>query len=261
MAVMNPDVNKGTSNAVPLFHPNMTPDMIHWTLVEAARVPPGEGADFLSNAEQQKFAGMRFPKRRGEWLLGRWAAKSLLQSLPAYREYALNQIEITNTPEGSPQILLPDGRISRDCLSIGHREGLAFCALATTAGLRPGADLEKIEARPRNFSEDYFTAAEQALVNSQPANARDAITTLIWSAKEAMLKSLGVGLRWDTRRVEILRIENPAPEPGKWSRLQVDTHTETHHWSAWWQRRADMILTLAGHASTPVDWLIAEVGT
>ena len=43
--------------------------------------------DFLSVSECRTYAELTFPKRRREWLLGRWTAKRLLQlSQVAYRE-------------------------------------------------------------------------------------------------------------------------------------------------------------------------------
>lgn len=244
---------------MPSVQTNMTPVTIHWTAAESGRAPLEEFAAFLSNAEQQKFSSLRFPKRRHEWLLGRWTAKSLVHSLPAYRQFSLDQIEIQNTPEGSPRIVLPDGKISEDCLTISHREGMAFCAHAPGPNRKVGADLEKIEGRPENFAEDYFTQAEQIIVTSLPDGEREFITTLIWSAKEAMLKALGVGLRWDTRKVEVIQIGKPYIEPGAWNTIRVTDHAEAHSWSAWWQRRDELILTLAGYDSMPVDCVITEI--
>jgi 4'-phosphopantetheinyl transferase len=234
------------------------PDKIHWTLVEASLFSPGKSSEFLSPAELRKLSLLRFPKRRSEWLLGRWTAKSLVQSLPAYRYYSLDKIEIRNTPQGVPRIYLPEGSISRDCLSISHRDDLAFCALALGPDLKIGADLEKIEPRAGNFAEDYFTQAEQRLVGSHPVEIRAILTTLIWSAKEAMLKALGVGLRWDTRQVEISAVNGLDAPPGEWQKIQVVTRPEDRHWSARWQRRGDFILTLAGSSSKPANLRIVE---
>ncbi len=48
---------------------------IDWMRADSIGAPP---EDFLSKAELQKLAQMRFPCRREEWLLGRWTAKRLL---------------------------------------------------------------------------------------------------------------------------------------------------------------------------------------
>jgi len=234
------------------------PDTIYCLLVEASQVSPGKSSEFLSPAELQKLSFLRFPKRRSEWLLGRWTAKSLVQNLPGYRRYSLDQIEICNMPAGAPQIHLPEGKVSRNCLSISHRDCLAFCALATGPGSKIGADLEKIEPRAGNFALDYFTTAEQMLVDSYPVETRDILTTLIWSAKEAMLKALGVGLRWDTRQVEIREIKGLDAPSGEWQKIRAITVLKDHYWSVNWQRRGDYILTLAGLNAKPANLLIVE---
>ncbi len=180
---------------------------IYWTLAERSQAPLETCETFLSEAEQQKLSALRFPKRRTEWLLGRWAAKFLAHSLPAYQSYFLDEIEICNSPEGVPRIRLPEEAPSRACLTISHSGDLAFCALAAGDGLAIGADLEKVEPRPASFVEDYFTLQELEQVKACPAELRDLAATLVWSVKESMLKALQVGLRWDTRQVEVSGVD------------------------------------------------------
>ncbi len=88
-------------------------------------------------------------------------------------------------------------------LSISHCDDHAFCALSDRQSVRVGADIERIEPRARQFAEDYFTAAELEHVRAAPPDDRDTIVTLIWSAKEAALKALHLGLTVDTRSVAI----------------------------------------------------------
>jgi 4'-phosphopantetheinyl transferase len=232
------------------------PKPIYWMLVESDQVPPDTHA-FLSPLELKRFSAFRFPKRRDEWLLGRWAAKILAHSLPACRELPLDRIEIGNTPQGTPFIQVQGQPALADCLSISHREHLALCALTSDPGLRMGADLEKIEPRTETFILDYFTPAECRLVEACPIETRAVLVTLIWSIKEAMLKALGVGLRWDTRMVEvrglgdILRADR---DDGKWQKILVgETKASPWIWVGWWQRRAQFVLTLAGFAAPPAN--------
>ncbi|HTX89628.1 MAG TPA: 4'-phosphopantetheinyl transferase superfamily protein [Anaerolineales bacterium] len=239
---------------------------IYWTLVDAPAKSLAGSGGFLSESELEKFSTLRFPKRRDEWLLGRWAAKSLVHSMPTYQHYSLEEIEIRNAPEGAPYIRPPGEAASPDCLSISHRDRSALCALTMGSGLRVGVDLEKIEPRSTAFVADYFTPAEQALANAGQAGTSQAVVTLIWSAKEAMLKALGVGLRWDTRRVEVREIAGSPPEDGpqdQWQKLQVaDQERPGRSWQAWWQRRGPFILTLTSFATGPADnpaaWLVEK---
>jgi 4'-phosphopantetheinyl transferase len=236
---------------------------IYWTLVDEPRLPREQVGSFLSSAELQKLSSLRFPKRREEWLLGRWAAKSLAQSLPGYRQFALSELEVRNSPDGSPYLCLPSGDPAPDGLSISHSHQLALVAMVLGPGIRIGADLEKIEPRTHEFVEDYFTTAEGGLVGSFPAEVRDTVSTLIWSAKESMLKALQVGLRWDTRQVEILRIlglRSSQGGRGSWQGIQVgDPKPSGRHWIAWWQRRDDFLMTIVGMASDAGEFEAVEL--
>ena len=227
---------------------------IYWMLAhsdQAAR----EAAGVLSPPELQRYSAFRFPKRRDEWLLGRWTAKTLAHSLPAYQEYPLDQIEICNAPEGAPFLQLPGRAAPAECLSLSHSGNLAVCALAPGLELQVGADLEKVEARTETFILDYFTPAERQLVEKYPPESRATLVTLIWSAKESMLKALGVGLRRDTRMVEVLSLDGLLPdslEQGQWQKLKLAEQPPSGKtWAAWWQRRDPYVLTLAACSTSP----------
>jgi 4'-phosphopantetheinyl transferase len=213
-----------------------------------------EAAQVLSPAELQRYSAFRFPKRRDEWFLGRWTAKALAHSLPAYQQYPLDQIEICNVPEGAPFLQLPERDVPAECLSISHSGNLAVCALAFSLELLVGADLEKVEARTETFILDYFTQAERLLVEKCPPESRAMLVTLIWSAKESMLKALGVGLRQDTRMVEVQGLDGVLPgreEQARWQKLQVAEQLASGNtWAAWWQRRDPYVLTMAACAAT-----------
>ena len=232
------------------------PNPIYWLLANSMQAPL-EVSGILSPSELQKYSAFRFPKRRNEWLLGRWAAKTLLQGIPAYRQYHLDQIEIQNTTQGAPYLQLPGRAAPEECLTISHSGDLAACALATGLDLPVGIDLEKVEARTETFVLDYFTPAEQQLVEQFPAETRAMVVTLIWSAKESMLKALGVGLRQDTRSVEVLGLEGLLSNGDghrEWNKVRVGEQPAGQRaWAAWWQRRDSYILTLAGYAATPAE--------
>ena len=238
------------------------PIPIYWMLVDSLQKAL-EASDFLSLPELQKFSAFRFPKRRNEWLVGRWTAKALVHSIPAYQQYSLNQIEICNALEGAPTIQLPGRAAPAECLTISHSENFAVCALVTGLDLHIGTDLEKIEARTETFILDYFTPAEVQLVEEYPAETRAMVVTLIWSAKESMLKALGVGLRRDTLSVEVHGLEGLLPGGdghGKWQKIQVgEQPASQRNWAAWWQRRGPFVLTMAGCAATQAEIQSAQL--
>ena len=79
--------------------------IITWTLAESGPAMlnwlGGEGLDFLSPLELERLAGLRFERRRAEWLLGRWTAKQLIPaSRPDLAGTSLSQLSILNSRAG-----------------------------------------------------------------------------------------------------------------------------------------------------------------
>jgi 4'-phosphopantetheinyl transferase len=213
--------------------------------------PPG----FLSASERQMLAGLSVPKRRREWLLGRWTAKQLLQRChPVYGSLSLPAITIANDKDGAPYLAIEgEGRLAMS-LSISHRDDRAFCALSPTLPPVVGADLERIETRDPAFVSDFFTTGEAARVQASFSLQRDTLITVMWSAKEAVLKALRHGLRVDTRSVEVLHVaeldQGPAalrqpPHPG-WHKVEIQcTLSASGRLDAWWRPWDDYVLTIA----------------
>jgi 4'-phosphopantetheinyl transferase len=210
--------------------------MIHWLIQTPDQLPPD--FDWLSAEEWIRFNNFTHAKRRGDWLLGRWTAKQLAAGVLGDQHH-LNEIVILSAPDGSPVVYVE--RQQRFSLSISHSNRHAFCALVETGAL--GADIEQVAPRQEGFVEDYFTAAERALVAQ--SSQRDLLVTAIWSGKEAVLKALRLGLTVDTRAVTC-RIE-----PGAlldWQAFAVEIDRERIDKAAslrgWWRRMEGFVLTL-----------------
>jgi 4'-phosphopantetheinyl transferase len=241
-------------------------------------VPPG----LLSPGEAARLAGLRTPKRQHDWLLGRWTAKQLVQRYVKQvtgTDIALPAIEIVNDGDGVPGVVLATtegaaqgievgpGPLS---LSISHCEEVALCALLVSTRGAPhrepgtgsspppavgqpqvGADIERIRPRARSFVTDYFTPAEIDQVDGAAADLHDTLVTTVWSAKEAALKALHLGLTIDTRRVEC-RVTTAFPPPDSWQPLVVTYRPYAegagmptgHALPGWWRTLGVYVLTL-----------------
>ena len=117
-----------------------------------------------------------------------------------------------------------------------------------------GIDLEIVEPRSHGFVSDFLTPAEQEYVAGRGrGEAWDEAANLIWSAKEAALKVLRVGLRADTRTVEVT-VGDDADGDG-WRRLSV-RHVDGQVFPGWWRRDASCLLTLAALTETPPPTLL-----
>ena len=220
--------------------------MVYWTLAcptwDEANLPD----DFLSDPEKKRLSELRFQKRRADWLRGRWTAKKLLlQTDATCSSLPMQAIQVANEPEGAPYLLI-NGRLRYPgTLSISHCGLYAFCALSEDP---MGCDLEHLDRRPDIFIEDFFTRPEVQHVRASSEALRPILVNLVWSMKEAVLKSIGKGLRLDTRMVEVDPPHNlsfeTAMQPG-WKLVQVHSPAISRPIVAWWQLKNDYVLTLA----------------
>jgi len=212
-----------------------------WLEQTAADVPAAD--DWLSANETTRMAGMRFAKRRADWRLGRWTAKHAVSRylvLPTDSR-CLARMEIRPAPSGAPEVFLGN-EPAPVTISISHREGSAACAIGEPH-VALGCDLEIVEPRGDTFAGDYFTAAEQELVTQASPASRWKLLALLWSGKESVLKTLRVGLRVDTRLVDI-HIIDPLLAAGEnsWRPLYGHYGGQTFH--GWWQQSGEIVRTM-----------------
>jgi len=248
--------------------------MIEWLIQSTAGHPAlARGiapAGLLSEQEQLRLMELKSVKRRSDWLIGRWTAKNLIQSYIERHtgtQPLLSMLTVMNDPDGAPRAIWDLGFGIWDCdpdlnskiqnlkLSISHCNGQAFCALSDIRGIQIGADIERIEPRADGFAEDYFTSHELEQLCATPPDSRDRIVTLIWSAKEAALKALRLGLTVDTRTISCTVA--PAPQVATvWAALGVRyapglIKDREYDFQGWWRQLDQYILTIvvmgAGH--------------
>ncbi|MFW2380532.1 MAG: 4'-phosphopantetheinyl transferase family protein, partial [Acidimicrobiales bacterium] len=167
---------------------------------------------------------------------------------------ALTRIEIRNRPSGAPYVQI-DGEKAAVDISMTDRSGWAVCLVGqpgTMASGTVGVDLEVVEARTARFVADYFTSAERDYVRREPAHRHDELANLIWSAKEAALKVQQVGLRVDTRTVEV-DLHSDRQIDG-WSAMTITGSDGPM--PGWWRRCGVFVLTIAfAHDTGPPQLL------
>ena len=233
---------------------------LRWHSASEDDVP--SGLQWLSDRERERAARMRYAKRRTDYLLSRFTAKSALLGVLGIAEpgdlSALTRVEIANAADGAPDPKV-DGAAAPVSLSMTDRAGWAVCLLGPP-GRSLGCDLELVEPRSELFIRDYLTTREAAAVMAHPAGERrDLAANLAWSAKESALKVLRTGLRRDTRSVEV---SYGADAAEGWHEMTITVDDE-RAFPGWWQRFGDFVLTVAaddGEAfSTPVP-LVAPPG-
>jgi 4'-phosphopantetheinyl transferase len=196
--------------------------------------------EWLSESEARIAAALRFPKRRADWRLGRWTAKHALAiyaGLPPRLE-VLAQIEVRPAPSGAPQAYICGQRTSV-AVSMSHSRDVAFCAVAPR-GTALGCDIEWVEPRSQVFLTDYFSPDEQDIINRDGARRQAEYGTVMWSAKESMLKALECGLRGDLLSVRVPEIA-AGGNPG-W--LRLTTRQGLREFQGWWRKTGEFVWTI-----------------
>jgi 4'-phosphopantetheinyl transferase len=227
------------------------PGRHRWLALGEEALPAEE--QWLAPGEAAILAGLRYTKRRTEFLLRRLVTKHAVASVTGRPSdpATLAGIEVRNTPSGVPYVCV-DGAPIELGVSISDRAGWAVCVTSCMTGPTGpspvGCDLELVEPRSPGFVCDFLTATEQHLVGSCVAgDERDAIANLIWSAKESALKVLGTGLRRDTRTLEVTPA---APGGDGWGALTVQA-VEGTVFPGWWRREGRFLLTIATGVAVP----------
>lgn len=197
--------------------------MIYWRLLATGELPvvaERGPLSWLAPAERERVSRMGVARRRDDFLLGRIAAKTVVLDALAARfgaRCAPSLIEIAPQPGGAPAVRIAGatsltGELSPSDLlpisvSLSHSGGVALAAATWTGSVDTpialGIDVEEIAPRSRAFCGDFLTDAEQRFCGFDPVEY-EVRTNFVWSAKEAVLKALCLGLTVDTRRVECL---------------------------------------------------------
>jgi 4'-phosphopantetheinyl transferase len=202
----------------------------------AGEVPADDG--WLAGGEPAVLAGLRLAPRRESWRMGRWVAKDAVGMVLGL---APEEVEIRAAADGAPEAFRAGGPCPAT-ISISHRSGVAVCAVATPPA-PVGCDLELVEPRAGAFVAEWFTAVERGLLATVPAEDRDLVITLQWSAKECALKVARSGLRGDPRAIEVTMLDG---ETAGWQPLAVRDRNRGVALDVWWVRRGDLVLTVAG---------------
>lgn len=200
---------------------------------------------WLSDAERVQLARFRIPKRRSEWLLGRWTAKrAIAQTLNLDERFAtLGAIELVPGTDGAPAVRIGN-RPSLLGVSISHTDGRGLCTVASP-GAAVGCDMEAVVEHSAAFVTDYFCADERKAFDHLPTTDDAMTVSLVWSAKESVLKLLHTGLRLDTRSVSI-RLGECFDEKASpvWHPFRA-AYENGAIFRGWWQHAENFVRTMA----------------
>jgi len=149
----------------------------------------------LSDAESVRLSGMKHEKRRRSFLLGRASLRLLLAELTEVSPAAIRVVIEENGSLSAPE--------TPYLISIAH-SGDRAVAVASREAI--GIDIEISSERSENLlpyilHDDEFPRLQSLLLSDQEK------LLLCWTAKEAVLKALGTGLRKSPKSVQVERID------------------------------------------------------
>jgi 4'-phosphopantetheinyl transferase len=228
---------------------------VYWLTRTLTDVPTGD--QWLSEAERLRLRGLRIPKRRQDWRLGRWTAKCAVAAYLQRSHHRASEIEICATVSGAPEVVIR-GCDALPSISISHCSGSAVCVVAAP-GSAVGCDLERVAPRTDAFYETFFTDCERKELSRVLATERALAACVIWCAKESYLKAIREGLRRSTRDVEV-SLENTVgsiqnvvehSSSGEWSTYRLRCGNDLA--SGFWKRDKDFVTAVIGTGSRPVS--------
>jgi 4'-phosphopantetheinyl transferase len=189
----------------------------------------------LDDAERERASRFATEELRQRWALGRGAARHILAGCLGI---AAGDVPIVARPctacgarHGKPALAPPADDLR---FNVSHTRERLLIAVAERREV--GIDAEPADRAPTLVSTAHTWLAEpelQAVERLTPA-AKDRALLRLWTAKEAYLKAVGVGLNADLREVEIGLDEEPelraAPgetQPGRWQLSTIAAAEDT----------------------------------
>ena len=148
------------------------------------------GVHWLGPAETQRLAGITAPRRRAQFLAGRWQAR---QALAARHGGTPQDWTLSAPVDAAPQVTA--GPVAGPCaIGLSHSGDTVACVLADAS---VGIDVERHDRRVRDvaaLADATLGDAERAHWLRLPAESRRVAFLCWWTLKEAWIKAQGRSL-------------------------------------------------------------------
>jgi phosphopantetheinyl transferase len=147
---------------------------------------------YLHYSELQELATYEFELKRHSFLLGRFAAKQALLQYVEKLSLKPCHFLIQNRSDGTPFVYQKNVNLT---LSHSHNIGIACVSMPT---LQLGIDIEfKTHFDSMDLDHNFFSLEEYGQIFNKSLLPESVIKCILWSAKEALVKYLKVGLSVD----------------------------------------------------------------
>jgi len=158
--------------------------------------------ELLAPHERQRLERFIDPTARREFV----TCRGVLHLLLAFLSKAdPGSVKIREEGNGKPQ-LEADGHTHPLAFNLAHTDGL--CLIACSRESEMGVDVERIQPLPEmeDMAQKYLAPLEMAQWRATAPSQRAALFYRFWSAKEALLKALGSGLRIPPAQVDTIEV-------------------------------------------------------
>lgn len=156
--------------------------------------------NMISDYERRVFSSFDNEKRKKSYLMGRISAKSAVGEFE--NELDPKSVSIENDVFGKPLIVGAD----KYNVSISHTESLGAAAVFDLR-FPVCLGVEKFDPRNMEMEKSMLTFREKMMLDfSSFINEQDVILTVLWTAKEALGKLLGTGLKAEKDVLEISEV-------------------------------------------------------
>lgn len=158
-----------------------------WTVALTAGADDlARARELLSDAERERLTRVIRPLAQERMVLSRAALRTILAG---YLQIDPRRVALTGSASAKPR-LEPDPGL---CFSLSHSGEVAVVAVTTRAAV--GVDIEALGRHVGlGVLRRALTAPELARVLSRPESERDESFLRLWTAREAYLKAIGIGL-------------------------------------------------------------------
>ena len=175
----------------------------------------------LSSDEKNRAYRFHFSEDKNRFIAHRALLRLLLSR---YLGVEPLELRFSYNPQGKP--LLENTSRAPICFNLSHSQELALYAF--TMGREVGVDIEALRLVPdaEKIAERYFTGEEAQRLREAPSHLKNEIFLQLWTAKEAFIKALGMGLSMPLNQFEAAHVPGWSlypfvPAPGFTAALAV----------------------------------------
>jgi 4'-phosphopantetheinyl transferase len=152
---------------------------------------------YLSSEEKERAAKFYFAKDKVRFIQNRYLLRSIIAR---YMDIEISEVEFKYNKHGKPQLADDEVRLF---FNISHSHDFTVLAFSKEYELGIDVELVKKEEDISYFiNTDIFTPKEITMLKSQDGSNIPGAFYKLWSAKEAYVKALGIGLSIPLNTIE-----------------------------------------------------------